>query len=73
MPETNKSNRGDLQTALRNAVELLARDPRLAQEQAAEILLVYPGTSRAKRILASAHRLQKRAQEGLDVLAPMFA
>jgi len=73
MQETNKSNRGDLQTALRNAVELLARDPRLAQEQAAEILLVYPGASKAKRILASAHRLQKRPQEGLDVLVPMFA
>ena len=73
MPETNKSKRGDLQTALRNAVELLARDPRLAQQQAAEILLVYPGTSKAKRILASAHRLQKRPQEGLDVLAPMSA
>jgi len=73
MPETTKSDRGDLQTALRNAVELLARDPRLAQEQATEILLGYPGTSKAKRILASAHRLQKRPQEGLDVLAPMSA
>jgi tetratricopeptide (TPR) repeat protein len=73
MSQTNKPNRGDLQTALTNAVELLARDPRLAQDQASEILLVYPGTAKAKRILASAHRLQKRPQKGLDVLAPMLA
>jgi predicted Zn-dependent protease len=69
----NKTNNTDLQTALKNAVALLAHDPVLAQEQASEILKVYPDTPKAKRILASAYRLQKMPQKGLDVLTPLFA
>ena len=70
---TDNDNRGDLQTALNNAAELLAHDPRLAQEQVHEILKVYPGTLKAKRILARAYRLQKMPQKGLDELAPLLA
>jgi len=69
----NKLDRGDLQTALRNAADLLAHDPQLAEEQVHEILRVYPDTIEAKRILASAYRLQKMPQKGLDVLLPLYA
>ena len=72
MSNIDKVNRGDLQTALKNAVELLTRDPALAQEQASEILKIYPDTPKAKRILASAWRMQKRPQKGLDILIPMM-
>jgi len=73
MSMADKTDRGDLQIALRNATDLLAHDPRLAEEQAHEILKVYPETVEAKRILANAFRLQKMPQKGLDVLAPLLA
>jgi tetratricopeptide (TPR) repeat protein len=73
MSKIDKTNSGDLQTALKNATDLLAHDPRLAQEQADEILKVYPDTPKAKRILAYAYRLQSLPQKGLDVLTPLFA
>ena len=69
----NRNGHGDLQTALKNAAELLTHDPRLAEEQASEILRVYPDTSGAKRILATALRLQKNPQKGLNVLEPLLA
>jgi tetratricopeptide (TPR) repeat protein len=73
MSMAKKPNGGDLQTALKNATDLLAHDPRLAQEQAQEILKVYPDTPKAKRILAYAYRLQSMPQKGLDVLKPLYA
>ena len=73
MSASNKTNKGDLQTALKNAVGLLTHNPRLAQEQVFEILKAYPDTAKAKRILASAYRLQKMPQKGLDVLLPLLA
>ena len=73
MSMTNETSKGDLQTALKNALGLLARDPGLAQEQVEEILKVYPDTPKAKRILASAYRLQTKPQRGLDVLTPLLA
>jgi tetratricopeptide (TPR) repeat protein len=73
MSTAERTDRGDLQVALKNATDLLAHDPRLAQEQAQEILKVYPETVDAKRILATAFRLQKMPQKGLDVLAPLLA
>ena len=71
MSTSNKIEKGDLQTALGHAVSLLNRDPALAQEQATEILKVYPDTLKAKRILASAYRMQKQPQKGLDILTAM--
>jgi tetratricopeptide (TPR) repeat protein len=69
----NETNSGDLQTALKNAIDLLAHDPQLAQAQVEEILEVYPDTPKAKRILATAYRLQAMPQKGLDVLTPLHA
>ena len=73
MSIADKNDRGDLQTALRNASELLARDPRLAEEQAREILKAYPDTVEAKLLLANAYRFQKMPQKALDVLEPLLA
>jgi tetratricopeptide (TPR) repeat protein len=73
MSLTNETSKGDLQTALGNALGLLKRDPGLAQEQAEEILRVYPDTPKAKRILASALYHQRKPQKALDVLTPMLA
>ena len=73
MSTPNSTDRGDLQTALKNAADLLDHDPRLAEEQAQEILRVYPDTAAASRILASAYRMQKMPQKGLDTLAPLAA
>ena len=73
MSMANRTGNSDLQTALRNAADLLAHDPRLAEEQVHEILKVYPDTVEAKRILASAFRLQKMPQKGLDVLESLLA
>jgi tetratricopeptide (TPR) repeat protein len=73
MSEAFKTENGDLRTAIKNAVDLLAHDPKLAEEQVHEILKIYPDTLEAKRILASAYRLQKMPQKGLDVLTPLFA
>ncbi len=64
---------GNLQTALKNAANLLAHDPRLAEQQAHEILKVYPDAVEATRILAAAFRKQRMPQKGLDVLAPLLA
>ena len=71
MSITNRSDSGDLQTALKNATDLLTHDPRLAEEQALEILKIYPDTVKAWRILASAYRLQRMPKKGLDVLASL--
>jgi len=73
MSIANRTDNGDLQTALKNAADLLAHDSRLAEEQAHEILKVYPDSPKAKRILASAYRLQKMPLKGLDVLEPLRA
>lgn len=72
MSVADRNDRGSLEVALGHAAELLDRDPRLAQEQAYEILKVYPDTVDAKRILANAFRLQKMPQKGLDVLEPLL-
>ena len=72
MANSHETNRGDLQTALKNATDLLTRDPLLAQEQVEEILMVYPGTVKARRILAVAYRLQKKPRQALDELTPLL-
>jgi len=66
-------DKASLQTALENAAGLLAHDPQLAAEQAHEILQVYSDNIEAKTILASALRLQKMPQQGLDILMPLLA
>lgn len=60
-------------TALAHAEKLLARDPRLAAQQAEKILEVTPDSDPARRLLAAALRLQGQAGRCLEILEPMAA
>ncbi len=71
MPGTNPEPAGDLQTALRHAVELLARDPALAAAQAGEILKHYPGLDAALQVTGTACRLQGDPERALEIIEPL--
>jgi len=62
---------GSLQMALAHATRLLQKDPRLAAEQAAEILRAVPAEPRARLVLGAAHRLTGQLQAALEVLEPL--
>ena len=62
---------GTLEVALGHAARLLERDPRLAVEQAGEILKAAPGHPHARLILGAAHRISGHTQLALDVLEPL--
>ncbi|MGD9597894.1 MAG: sulfotransferase [Steroidobacteraceae bacterium] len=62
---------GTLDIALAHATRLLHIDPRLAAEQADEILAVAPGHPIAQLTLGSAYRLQGDAGRALGVLEPL--
>jgi len=68
---SQKEPRADLKTALEHATQLLNHDPRLAEQQAEEILKVYPGTEAAQRLMAAACRLQGDPARSLALLEPM--
>jgi tetratricopeptide (TPR) repeat protein len=71
MPGLNPEPAGDLQTALRHAVELLGRDPALAAAQAGEILAHYPGLDAALQVLGTAYRLQGDPEGALEIIEPL--
>jgi tetratricopeptide (TPR) repeat protein len=73
MESTHTEPRGNYGTALDHAAKLLRTNPALAERQATEILKVFPGAEPARRILASACRMQGRPQESLAILEPLFA
>ena len=62
---------GSLSVALAHAQRLLQRDPRLAAEQAAEILKGAPGHPHARLILGAALRIAGQTQAALEVLEPL--
>lgn len=62
---------GTLDVALGHAARLLERDPRLAAEQADEILKAVPGHPHARLILGAAHRRAGQWQSALEILAPL--
>jgi predicted Zn-dependent protease len=62
---------GALDVALGHAARLLERDPRLAVEQADEILKAVPGHPHARLILGAAHRISGHTQLALEVLEPL--
>ena len=62
---------GTLATALAHAERLLAKDPRLAAEQAAEILKVVPGNPHALLMLGAAYRAGGDAAAARGILAPL--
>jgi predicted Zn-dependent protease len=62
---------GTLDVALGHAARLLERDPRLAVEQADEILKSVPGHPYARLILGTAHRHAGQTSAALGVLEPL--
>ena len=71
MASNPQQDTADLRTALDHAQALLGRDPRLAAEQAEEILKVFPESESAQRLLAAACRLQGDARRSLALLEPL--
>lgn len=59
--------------ALAHAMRLLAQDPKLAAEQARQILLAVPGEPGARLILGMAFSAQKEYAQALAVLQPLAA
>jgi tetratricopeptide (TPR) repeat protein len=72
MATSNTDNTTDLKIALEHTFKLL-RDNRVdeAEQQAREILRVYPGEVNASRILGAALRLQKNYQAAIELLQPI--
>jgi len=62
---------GSIDTALAHTKRLLAVNPGLAAEQAAEILKVAPGHPLALLLLGSARRMLGKADEALAILQPL--
>jgi len=73
MASMDEITQGTLPVALRNAQDLLYQDPRLAEEQAREILKASPAFDPANRVLAAALRLQRKPAKALEILEPMAA
>jgi predicted Zn-dependent protease len=64
---------GSVDVALEHARRLLERDPRLAAEQAREILQAVPAHPYARLILGAARRIMGQTQTALAVLEPLAA
>ena len=64
---------GTLDVALAHAEQLLADQPRLAVEQATEILAAVPGHPAATLLLGMAHRRLQRVDDALGALEPLAA
>jgi predicted Zn-dependent protease len=69
-PETPTA---DIGTALKHATRLLGQNPRLAEEQAQEILKLDSRNEPAMRVLAAAYRRQGKSAKSLAVLEPLAA
>jgi tetratricopeptide (TPR) repeat protein len=62
---------GTIEVALNHAARLLGRDPKLAADQAGEILKAVPGHPLATLLLGVAHRLGGRTENALAILEPL--
>src|ERR1700730_6543873 len=62
---------GTVDVALGHAARLLEKDPRLAVEQADEVLKAVPGHPYARLILGTAHRHAGQTSVPLSVLEPL--
>lgn len=71
MESTASQTHGDLKTALQHAAGLLHQDARMAEQQAREILSVFPNIAPAQRILAASYRLQGQPEQSLALLEPL--
>jgi len=71
MPIAHPEPSGDLKTALSHAVNLLQEDAVLAEQQAREILALYPEMEAALQILGTSYRLQGRPLDALSIIEPL--
>ncbi len=62
---------GTLDVALAHAARLLDRDPKLAAEQAAEVLRAVPREPRARLIIGQSRRMLGETQAALELLEPL--
>jgi tetratricopeptide (TPR) repeat protein len=62
---------GDLETALKHALDTLRQDPFLAKKQAEQILAVYPDVDAARLVLGIAWRLLGDPQKALSLIEPL--
>ena len=70
---SNDAPIASVDTALAHAMRLLAQDPKLAAEQARQILIAVPGEPGARLVLGMALRAQNEHVEALGVLQPLAA
>jgi tetratricopeptide (TPR) repeat protein len=68
---TASEPRGSIDTALKNARQLLTQRPDLAGEQAREVLKAAPAHPTARLILGASLRLSRKPDEAAAVLAPL--
>ncbi|TNE60510.1 MAG: sulfotransferase family protein [Alphaproteobacteria bacterium] len=71
MVSTAQDQYGSLRTAFAHTARLLEANPKLAEEQAREILRVVPGHPEAELLCAAAMRRQARFDEALTFLRPL--
>ncbi|MCF8474071.1 MAG: sulfotransferase [Emcibacter sp.] len=71
MTEPNQEQLGDARTALQHAASLLQKNPKLAEQQALEILKVMPSLDPARHILGAAYRFQGLLPEALNIMEPL--
>jgi tetratricopeptide (TPR) repeat protein len=71
--QTSKDPVGTVNVALAHAERLLASNPALAAEQAAEILAAVPGHPAALMVLGVARRLSGDSRSALQILEPLAA
>lgn len=69
--EQNNAPTGSLEQALRHAHSLLPSAPRMAEQQAREILLAAPEHTAAQWLLGAALRRQGKIPVALDILEPL--
>ncbi|MFS8137252.1 MAG: tetratricopeptide repeat-containing sulfotransferase family protein [Thermomonas sp.] len=68
---SDKDRQASVETALNHAMQLLAHDPALAEEQAQQILLAVPGLPPARLILGMAHSAQGHFDAAVAELQPL--
>jgi tetratricopeptide (TPR) repeat protein len=71
MPIVSPEPHSDLKSALSHAVNLLQESPVLAEQQAREILRLYPEMDAALQVLGTSYRLQGKPLEALSIIEPL--
>ena len=71
MNTETQTHTANIHTAVSHAARLLRQDPLLAEEQALEILRLFPELAAARQILGTSYRLQGDPEKALSILEPL--